>query len=115
MSQMFYECYSLKSIDLSNFNPPKEQSMSAIFYNCISLSSINLKNIKCSVDSIFGVSFFKGCKNLTIIDISFFWTSESELALFDELPSKGEIIVNASLIDIIRNQIPDEWNITTIE
>ena len=115
MANMFYQCYSLKSIDLSSFNTTNLLNLNRLFYQCISLTSINLKNFNISARNGFSGEYFKGCKNITYIDISSFWTSESELILFDQLPSKGEIIVNASLIDKIRNHIPDEWNITVIE
>ena len=51
MDYMFYNCNSLKSIDLSNFNTSNVTNMKGMFYNCSSLTSIilsnfNSKNIK---------------------------------------------------------------------
>ncbi len=44
MSYMFYNCSSLTSLDLSNFNTLNVNNMNSMFYNCSSLSSLNLIN-----------------------------------------------------------------------
>ncbi len=44
MSDMFYECSSLTSLDLSNFNTNNVEDMKYMFYNCSSLTSLNLSN-----------------------------------------------------------------------
>ena len=41
---MFYECNSLKNIDLSNFNTQNVINMSRMFYGCKSLTNIDLSN-----------------------------------------------------------------------
>ena len=41
MSYMFYNCSSLDSLNLSNFNTPNVTDMSYMFYNCSSLDSLN--------------------------------------------------------------------------
>ena len=44
MSKMFYNCSSLTSLNLSNFNTNNVNNMSYMFYNCSSLTSLNLSN-----------------------------------------------------------------------
>ena len=44
MSFMFYNCISLKSLDISNFNRPSIIDMSFLFYECISVKYLNAKN-----------------------------------------------------------------------
>ena len=44
MRSMFYNCNSLKSLDLSNFNTQNVAYMSDMFYNCNSLTSLDLLN-----------------------------------------------------------------------
>ena len=44
MSSMFFNCYSLTSLNLSNFNTNNVKNMSYMFYNCSSLISLNLSN-----------------------------------------------------------------------
>ena len=41
---MFFDCNSLISIDLSNFNTQNITNMKSMFYNCNSLTSLNLSN-----------------------------------------------------------------------
>ena len=41
---MFYECYSLKSADLSSFNTINVKSMKFMFMNCLSLKSMDLSS-----------------------------------------------------------------------
>ena len=59
---MFYKCFSLKSINISNFNTEKTSDMDYMFYHCSNLSSI---------------------------DISNFVTKKNKEYLFIELPKKG--------------------------
>ena len=71
---MFYNCSSLKSVNLSSFNAKKLDTMNCMFGDCISLelidlSSINIKN----VTSIAGL--FINCSSLKSIDLSSFNTS----------------------------------------
>ena len=44
MEYMFYECKSLSSIDLSNFNTQNVTKIEYMFFRCNSLSSIDLSN-----------------------------------------------------------------------
>ena len=60
---MFYECKSLISINISNFNTQNVRNMMDM-YNCISLisldlSNFNTKNVKNMSD------MFSDCKSLT--------------------------------------------------
>ena len=43
MSGMFYECSSLKELNLSNFNTNNVTNMSHMFYGCSSLKEINIQ------------------------------------------------------------------------
>ena len=47
-NHMFYECYSLKSIDLSSFNTSNVNNMNGMFWNCFSLESIDLSSFNTS-------------------------------------------------------------------
>ena len=44
MSHMFYNCSSLTSLNLSNFNTNNFHNMSSIFYECSSLTSLDNKD-----------------------------------------------------------------------
>lgn len=41
---MFHRCYSLKTIDTSNWYTPNATYMTDIFYNCYSLEKLDLSN-----------------------------------------------------------------------
>ena len=60
---MFYECKSLKILDLISFNTKDIIKMDYMFYNCSSLIIINLSSfndVKAGIRDI-----FNGCKNLS--------------------------------------------------
>ena len=63
-SSMFFNCLSLKSVNLENFTLMKIEKMDYMFYKCKSLKHINLKNLNtegASINNIFfGVN--KKCK-----------------------------------------------------
>ena len=71
MSQMFEDCLSLTSLDLSNFKTEKVQDMSSMFYECKKLTSLDLSNFK--TENVQNMSeMFRGCQNLTSLDLSNF-------------------------------------------
>ena len=65
---MFYNCSSLKSLDLTNFNISQVSNMTSMFYNCKNLSFLNLSNFDTS-----GVNekneMFYNCSSLNVINI----------------------------------------------
>ena len=59
MSYMFYECSSLTSLNLSNFNTNNVNDMSYMFSFCSSLISFNLSNFNTNNVNYMN-SIFKG-------------------------------------------------------
>ena len=74
MSILFYNCNSLESIDLSNFDTSEVIDMSWMFYGCISLKSIDLSNFD-TFNVIYMKTMFYNCSSLESIEISSFDTS----------------------------------------
>ena len=72
-NNMFQDCTSLTSIDLSNFNTQYITSMNSMFYWCVSLTSINLFNINTQNITAMGYMFY-GCSSLKSINLSNFNT-----------------------------------------
>ena len=69
MSYMFFSCNSLTNIDLSNFNTQNVEDMNDLFYGCNSLTNIDLSNFNTqNVTDMSGI--FYGCKSLINIDLS---------------------------------------------
>ena len=71
---MFVNCYSLISIDVSNFNTSSLTNLGTMFCNCTSLKSIDLSNFDTS-NVQYMDNLFNGCKNLTYLNLSNFDTS----------------------------------------
>ncbi len=60
---MFYECSSLTSLNLSNFNTKNVNNMSEMFYESSSLISFNLSNL--NANNVKEMSFmFSFCSSL---------------------------------------------------
>ena len=70
---MFYNCDSLISLDLSNFNTQKVTEMSFMFSGCKSLISLDLSNF--NTQKVNDMSYmFSGCNSLISLDLSSFNT-----------------------------------------
>ena len=75
MSDMFWGCQKLSSLDLSKFNTEKVTDMSGMFYGCQKLSSLDLS--KFNTEKVEGmISMFEDCKNLSSLDLSKFNTEK---------------------------------------
>ena len=67
MSNMFFGCSSLKSINLSNLDTNNVKDMSGMFSGCSSLTSLNLSNFNTNnVNDMSGM--FSGCSSLTSLN-----------------------------------------------
>ena len=76
MTDMFKNCSSLTSIDLSNFETSSVTDMTGVFYNCSSLTSLDVSKFDTSaVTNVQGM--FDGCTALTslLLGANFFKTS----------------------------------------
>ena len=74
MSTMFCDCRSLTSLDLSSFNTSAVTSMSSMFSDCYLLTSLNLSGFDTSAVTDMA-SMFSGCSSLTSLDLTGFNTS----------------------------------------
>ena len=71
MSDMFANCSSLTSLDVSSFNTSKVKDMSYMFYNCKSLEKLDLSSFNTSnVENMYGM--FYNCENLKNLDLNNF-------------------------------------------
>ena len=62
MGFMFYECSSLKELNLNNFITNNVTNMSCIFYECSSLKELNLSNFNTYNVTYMGW-MFDGCSD----------------------------------------------------
>ncbi|MBR6176611.1 MAG: BspA family leucine-rich repeat surface protein [Bacteroidales bacterium] len=73
MSEMFGECGSLTSLDVSGFNTENVTDMDGMFEGCAHLSSLDVSEFNTENVTNLGFMFY-GCTNLTSLDISSFNT-----------------------------------------
>ena len=74
MYQMFYECRSLTSLDLSNFDTSQVTNMVSMFYSCSKLTNLDVS--KFDTSEVTNMSaMFRNCSSLTSLDVSKFDTS----------------------------------------
>ena len=76
MSDMFSGCSSLASLDLSSFDTSSVTSMDGMFSGCSSLASLDLSSFDTSKVTGMG-SMFYGCSSLASLDLSSFDTSSA--------------------------------------
>ena len=74
LENMFRNCSSLTSLDLSNFNTSNVTSMEFMFNGCSKLTSLDLSNFNTSNVTDMGY-MFNDCSGLTSLDLSNFNTS----------------------------------------
>ena len=74
MSSMFYDCSSLTSLDLSNFDTSNVTNMSRMFERCNNLPSLDVSGFNTSNVTYMNY-MFSGCSGLTSLDVSGFDTA----------------------------------------
>ena len=92
---MFYNCFSLTSLNLSNFNTSNVTDMEGMFYGCSSLTSLNLSNFNTSkVTNIYNM--FDGCSSLEYINLKNFRDigSLSVTRFFETVPDNVVVCIN---------------------
>ena len=68
---MFCGCSNLRSLDLSHFDTSRVFSMSSMFYNCSSLTSLDVSHFNTSKVK-YMLNMFQGCSSLEELDLSNF-------------------------------------------
>jgi surface protein len=95
MGNMFSNCSSLTSVDLSNFDTSNVTNMEFMFRNCSSLTSIDLSSFDISnVTSM--MSMFSGCTNPNLtIYIKDEATKTKIESYYGEIPSTATVVVGS--------------------
>lgn len=104
ISFMFYECRSLKNVDISSLNNEKVTDISGLFYMCSALETINgLDTLYTSgVTNMYGM--FAYCSSLTSLDVARFDTSKVTNMMYMFLGCK-----EVPVLDVSR------WNTRSLE
>ena len=98
MSDMFYNCSSLASLDLSSFDTSNVTDMSSMFRECFSLKSLNVTSFDtCKVTSMFAM--FNSCTSLESLDLSSFNASSvtTMMVMFGNCPSLKSLTFSSRL------------------
>ena len=74
MESMFYSCSGLTSLDLTGFNTSAVTNMASMFYSCSGLTSLDLTGFNTSAVTTMA-SMFCDCSGLTSLDLTGFNTS----------------------------------------
>ena len=75
MSNLFKDCSSLKSLDLSSFNTSNTKYMDLAFYNCTSLTSLEISTFSTTRANSISQMFYL-CTSLTSLYLPLFDTRE---------------------------------------
>ena len=88
MSKMFYNCYKLNSLDLTQFNTGNVENMNEMFYDCQNLKSLDLSAFNTAkVNNMYRMFYYCFVKT---IDLSSFNTANVE--------NMNEMFAGASLV-----------------
>jgi surface protein len=109
---VFYNCTSLQSLDLSNWDTSNVTNMATMFSNC-PITQLDLSNFDTS--KVTSMSYmFRGCTNLSVLDISGFDTSSLNImeggvpeitGMFRDCTSLRELRLDNCSSDTISNII----------
>ncbi len=98
MSKMFYNCYNLNSLNLSQFNTGNVEKMNEMFYNCHGLNSLDLSAFNTTkVNNMYRMFYY--CYVRTI-DLSSFNTANVEN--MDEMFAGASFVVNIYASDLFK-------------
>ena len=74
MGYMFFNCQTLTSLDVTNFNTEKVTNMSKMFHGCLALTSLDVINFNTEKVTVMN-SMFSNCSALTSLDVTKFNTA----------------------------------------
>ena len=98
MSKMFYNCYNLNSLNLSQFNTGNVEKMNEMFYNCHELNSLDLSAFNTTkVNNMYRMFYY--CSVRTI-DLSSFNTANVEN--MNEMFAGASLVVNIYASDLFK-------------
>ena len=98
MSKMFYNCYKLNSLNLSQFNTGNVEKMNEMFYNCQGLNSLDLSAFNTTkVNNMYRMFYY--CFVRTI-DLSSFNTANVEN--MDEMFAGASLVENIYASDLFK-------------
>ena len=106
MAEMFKDCRSLNTLDVSKFNTSKVTNMQDMFLNCHLLQSLDVTNFD-TANVTDMASMFQGCRSLTLLDVANFKTSK--------VTNMANMFRDCHVLDILDVSKFDTVNVTRID
>ena len=117
---MFHNCYSLKSIDITNFKISQNANLKGMFSGCYQIKSINFSSINPNYYRFDEI--FYDCPNLNYVDFSFirvfpyYYSYTPSYYLFNKNISKnGTLIINKNYYNKYLQELniypPEGWTL----
>ena len=119
MREMFFGCKAIEALDVSSFDTGNVTDMYCIFQNCEQLTTLNLSNF--NTENVTDMTYmFAGCTSLTKIDLSSFNTAKATgmTCMFWEctsLPSVDVSNFNTELVSNMESMFCECWKLTSID
>ena len=112
---MFLNCHSLTSIDLSKLDVSKVSSFNNMFSNCYSLETINIQNFKLDMETKIDNMFYN-CNSLKSLDLSSFqpYKLTSMISTFSNCSSLTSIILNKMYTNSVIDMTHLFYNCTSL-
>ncbi len=104
LRNMFYDCSSLTSLNLSNFNTNNVKAMNGMFYKCSSLTSLNLSNFNTKKVTEME-DMFENCSSLTSLDLCNFNTRK--VILMENIFDNCSSLTSLDLSNFKNNNVTD--------
>lgn len=104
MSQMFYQCYALTTLDASGLNTASVTNMKSMFFRCSALTTINFGDgTKFNTSDVTNMrSMFYECTALTVLDLSAFSTTQLyDLKFMFKSSSNLQTIIVSTSWDVV--------------
>lgn len=104
MSQMFYQCYALTTLDASGLNTASVTNMKSMFFRCSALTTINFGDgTKFNTSDVTDMrSMFSECTALTVLDLSAFSTTQLyDLEFMFKSSSNLQTIIVSTSWDVV--------------
>jgi len=105
-SSMFFNCTSLQTLDLSNFDTANVTNMASMFRNCTALATLDLSNFN-TANVTTMERIFQGCTSLQLLDLSNFNT--------ENVTTMGFVFNGCTSLQLLDLSNFNTENVTTME
>ena len=110
---MFLNCYSLKAINISKIPIKKNSYTTYMFSGCFSLTSMDFSNF--TKTNFFYTGMFFNCPNLHYLDFSIYNGTSDSLLFNSNISTNGTLILSKKFNDYLAQRkvkfCPSNWTL----